>query len=262
MSLNFTAARARNAGWRALLEQMPDVDCVQFVDGDCVIERGWLHAAREFLAVNQDYAVVGGRLRERFPENSIYNYMCDLEWDTPVGEAKSCGGISMMRLDALKSIGGFRSELIAGEEPELCVRLRKAGWKIYRLQDNMAWHDAAMTRFGQWWRRTVRGGHAFAEGAWLHGSTPERHWVKETTRAMFWGLAWPLVVVILAWWASSWALMLLLSYPLQVARLSRHPGGWRRALFLVLGKFAEAWGALTFYKSLLFRQKRQLIEYK
>lgn len=151
MSLNFTAARARNAGWRALLEQMPDVDCVQFVDGDCVIERGWLHAAREFLAVNQDYAVVGGRLRERFPENSIYNYMCDLEWDTPVGEAKSCGGISMMRLDALKSIGGFRSELIAGEEPELCVRLRKAGWKIYRLQDNMAWHDAAMTRFGQWW---------------------------------------------------------------------------------------------------------------
>ena len=262
MSEPFTAARARNEGWRALLQMAPNVEFVQFVDGDCALAEGWITTAYGFLNTRQEYAVVAGRLRERFPDKSIYNRMCDEEWNTPVGDAKSCGGIAMIRLVALEKAGGFRPDLIAGEEPELCVRLRRAGWKIHRLPDDMAWHDAAMTRFGQWWRRTVRGGHAFAEGAWLHGSAPERHWVKETTRALFWGLAWPLAVVLLAGWVSPWALSLLLAYPLQVARLSRHPGGWRRALFLVLGKFAEAWGALTFYKSLLFRRERQLIEYK
>jgi len=262
MSTPFTAARARNEGWRALLQWAPHVEYVQFVDGDCTVAEGWMTAAYEFFKSHPEYAVAAGRLHERFPERSIYNRMCDLEWDTPVGDAKSCGGIAMMRVAALKQVGGFRAQLIAGEEPELCLRLRLAGWKIHRLANDMAWHDAAMLHLGQWWRRAVRGGHAFAEGAWLHGSAPERHWVRETARALFWGAAWPLAVLLLAWLASPWALGLLVAYPLQVARLSRNLGGWPRAFFLVLGKFAEAWGAMTFYKNLLLRRQRPLIEYK
>lgn len=262
MSIPFTAARARNEGWRALLEKAPNLDYVQFVDGDCAVIANWLPAAQEFLANHQGYAVVAGRLRERFPEKSIYNRMCDREWNTPVGDTKACGGIAMIRLDALVQVGGFRTDLIAGEEPELCVRMRQAGWKIHRLDHDMAWHDAAMTRFGQWWRRTVRGGHAFAEGAWLHGAAPERHWVRETARALFWGGVWPLLVLMLAIWLSPWAWGLLLAYPVQVFRLSRLPGGFLHAIFMVLGKFAEAWGALTFYKHQLLRKRSRLIEYK
>ena len=93
----------------------------------------------------------------------------------------------MMRTAALEAVGGFRDDLIAGEEPELCVRLRAKGWRIWRLDTEMALHDAAMTRFQQWWRRTMRTGYAFAQGAYLHGARPERHWIWESRRAWLWG---------------------------------------------------------------------------
>src|SRR5690349_18516545 len=38
----FTAARARNAGWRRLVQLYPDIRYVQFVDGDCEVVEGWL----------------------------------------------------------------------------------------------------------------------------------------------------------------------------------------------------------------------------
>ena len=37
-----------------------------------------------------------------------------------------------MRVEAFEAVGGYRAQLIAGEEPELCVRLREIGWKIWR----------------------------------------------------------------------------------------------------------------------------------
>lgn len=57
----------------------------------------------------------------------------------------------------------------------------------------------------------------------------------------------------------------LLAYPLQVARLAlRGEGaarGWR-ALFLVLGKFPEAQGALRYARLALLNRRGGLIEYK
>lgn len=258
----FSAARARNEGWRALLHIAPGVEFVQFIDGDCAVVSDWIEKAEAFLRSHPHVAAVAGRLRERFPDVSVYNRLCDIEWDGPLGDVDACGGIVMMRVAALQEVDGFREDLIAGEEPELCVRLRKAGWTIHRLEADMAWHDAAMTRFGQWWKRTVRGGYAFAEGAWLHGAPPECHWVKETLRAMLWGAAFPVGILCLALFVSSWALLLLLVYPLQVARLARGPGGWTGAKFLVMGKFAEAWGAIKFYCDLLLQRRQSLIEYK
>ena len=135
-----------------------------------------------------------------------------------------------------QAVGGFREQLIAGEEPELCVRLRGAGWRVHRLAAEMALHDAAMTRFAQWWRRTMRGGHAFAEGAWLHGMGRERHWVRETLRAIFYGGVFPLSVLLPA---RSWAVvLLLLGVPVQVLRLARQRG-FTRAFYLVLARFPE-----------------------
>ena len=191
LALPFTAARARNAGLAVLAEDPPEF--VQFVDGDCEIEPGWIDSALAFLAEHPEVAVVCGRRRERDPARSIYNRLADAEWDTPVGEAVACGGDAVMRHDAVAAIGGYRAALIAGEEPELCLRLRRAGWKIWRLDAPMTRHDAAMTRFSQWWRRSRRAGHAFAEGAMLHGGGPERHWVGETRRALLWGAVLPMV---------------------------------------------------------------------
>lgn len=262
MTVPFTAARARNEGWRALLKLAPGLEFIQFVDGDCVVADDWLDKAQAFLQQHTQHAVVCGRRREKFPERSIYNRLCDLEWDTPVGDAKACGGDALMRVSALQQVGGYRDDLIAGEEPELCVRLRQVGWKIHRLGAEMTLHDAAMTRFAQWWKRSKRAGHAFAEGAWIHGAPPEKHWVKETLRALLWGAVLPAVLVLLVLVLSPWALCLFAVYPLQIWRLRHLPGGWAQALFMVLGKFPEAAGVCQFAWKRLLHSPSMLIEYK
>lgn len=267
MAQPFTAARARNEGFARLQMVLPGLRWVQFVDGDCEVVPGWLGSAHAFLLAHSQVAVVCGRRRERFPQASIYNLLCDLEWDTPTGEARACGGDALMRADALGAVGGYRAGLIAGEEPELCVRLRAAGWKVWRLGHEMTLHDAAMTRFGQWWRRSLRAGHAYAEGAFLHGAPPERHWLRESRRAWLWGLGMPLLILLACVAFGPWALLLSLVYPLQVLRLARRGARAPRentlqALFLVLGKFPEMLGQLKFWWQRLRAAQSTLIEYK
>lgn len=258
MAQPFTAARARNAGLGAL---GPGVELVQFLDGDCVIQPGWIDAAQDFLAGHPEVAVVCGRRREEQPGASLYNRLVDREWDTPIGAARACGGDALMRRAPLDAAGGYRESLIAGEEPELCLRLRRAGWKVWRLDREMTRHDARITRFGQWWRRSIRAGHAFAEGAWLHGRGPERHWVAETRRVVIWGLALPVTAILLGAVLTPWALLGLLAYPAQILRLAAQ-GGWSWAVFTVLGKFAEAWGVLRFWVGRLRSRPAGIIEYR
>lgn len=267
LRIPFTAARARNEGFAALLRSEPGLHWVQFVDGDCEVAPRWLATAQPFLQQHADVAVVCGRRRERFARQTPYNLLCDMEWDTPVGEAKACGGDALMRVQAFDAVGGFRPGLIAGEEPELCVRLRAAGWKVWRLDAEMTLHDAAMTRFSQWWRRSQRAGFAYAEGAQLHGGPPERHWVQESRRAWLWGLGVPLVVVLACLVLGAWGLLVLAVYPLQVVRLARRgqrtpKENWLQAVFLVIGKFPEMLGQLKFWRQHLLAGKSTLIEYK
>lgn len=258
MGQPFTAARARNAGLDRLAADPPDL--VQLVDGDCALQPGWIANAAAFLAARPDVAVVCGRRRERRPQESIYNRLCDAEWDTPVGEALACGGDALMRFAALRAAGGYDPALIAGEEPDLCLRLRRAGWRIWRLEAEMTLHDAALHRFGQWWRRTRRAGHAFAEGNARYGAAPERHWRRETRRAVIWGAGVPLAAG-LAGLIHPAGLLILLAWPLQVLRLWPRLGAGP-AVFSVLGKMAEAQGAIGFYLGRLRGRRRGLIEYK
>jgi len=258
MGLPFTAARARNAG---LAQLAAEVDLVQFLDGDCTLQEGWLTQAQAFLAARSDVAVVCGRRREIYPNASVYNGLIDDEWDTPVGEALACGGDALMRVKALRTVGGYRDDLIAGEEPEMCLRLRQAGWYIWRLDAEMTAHDAQILTFSQWWQRTKRAGHAFAEGAALHGAPPERHWVAQTRRALVWGALGPAAILFLTALFGPWWLLAALFYPLQMMRLARR-GGWAWAVFSVIGKFAEARGALGYYWRQLTGGKNRLIEYK
>jgi len=265
----FTAAWARNTGWRRLLAIEPAVDLIHFLDGDCEVIDGWLEAAEQFMSTRPDVAVVCGRRRERAPGASIFNLLCEVEWNAPKGEVKSCGGDALFRRTVLERTGGYRDSLIAGEEPELCVRIRAQGGTVWRLDRDMVWHDAAMTRWSQWWRRSKRAGHAFAEGAWLHGDAPEHHYVAEQRRALVWGAALPLFIAV-AGMINAWALLLAAVYPLQVVRLGLRPTAssveagatWPRAFFLVAGRFPEAAGALLFHWRRLRGRASTLIEYK
>lgn len=257
----FTAARARNAGLARLRDTGPRPRFVQFIDGDCTLQPGWLPLALGFLDSHPQAAVACGRRRERFPEASVWNRLCDAEWNTPPGRARSCGGDALMRMAALDQVGGYNPGLIAGEEPEMCVRLRAKGWEVWRLEAEMTLHDAAMTRFSQWWKRMRRGGHAAAEGMALHGAPPERHGVATVRRALAWGVGLPLAALAGALAVSPWALLLLLAYPAQVLRLARRVGP-EQALFLTLGKIPEALGVLEYAGRRLAGRPAGLIEYK
>ena len=262
MDQPFTAARARNAGVDALQALPNPPEFVQFIDGDCELQPDWIGTALAFLQNTPEAAVACGRRRERFPEASVYNRLIDLEWDTPTGQAQACGGDALMRMKAVQQVGGFNPGLIAGEEPELCVRLRAAGWQIWRLDAEMTLHDAALSKLSQWWKRNKRAGHAYAEGADLHGAPPERHGVKATRSALIWGAALPLIALALGLLVSPWGFALLLAWPAQVVRLARRSGDWAEAFFLTLGKLPEAQGALEYKWNRLRGVRGGLIEYK
>jgi GT2 family glycosyltransferase len=241
----FTAGRARNEGAAKLREVLPGVDFVQFVDGDCELDPEWIERALSELEQHPRAAVVCGRRRERFPEASVYNRLCDLEWATPVGQTAACGGDFMVRLSAFQQVGGFSPDLIAGEEPDLCFRLREAGYEIWRVDAEMTLHDAAMTEFAQWWKRNLRSGHASAEAWYRRGSWAERHLLKDIVSNVMWSLpvAWPV-----------WPLLFM-----RVYQRSRDPA---YAAFIVLGKLPHSQGQLKFWLDRVRGSGGTLIEYK
>lgn len=270
-SIPFTAARARNEGIARLTQQWEGIRYVQVLDGDCELRDDWVSEAYSFLESNPGAAVVCGRRRERYPDQTVYNLLCDLEWDTPVGQARSCGGDALFRLDAFDEVGGYDPSVIAGEEPELCVRLRHAGHEVHRIGHEMTWHDAAMTRFSEYWKRAKRAGHAYAQGAHMHGAPPERHNVKQTCSALLFGLVMPILAVGFAYWTYGLSVILfLLLLLVQGIRIRRHElvrGRSKReasllARFIIIAKFAHAQGVLLFHWRRLTGQQATLIEYK
>ncbi len=270
LSIPFTAARARNAGFEYLLKLLPNLEYVQFVDGDCQIVKGWLENAVNVLTAHPDVAVACGRRREQFPFNSIYNRLCDIEWDTPVGETSSCGGDAMMRVSAIKAVGGFNSILIAGEEPELCLRLRQAGNRILRIEGEMTLHDAQIMSLRQWWKRSLRAGYAYAQGSWLHGGSLERHWVKESRSIWFWGLGLPILAVVTSWFSGLSILLLFVAYIWLGSKVYKYclgrgltsPDAALYSLYCVLSKFPQVQGQIQFHLLRLLKRQSTLVEYK
>jgi glycosyltransferase involved in cell wall biosynthesis len=196
-SIPFTAARARNQGFKRISEILPNIDFVQFVDGDCEIILGWFDTATSLMREERGISVVCGRLRERFPEHSIYNRLCDIEWNKPAGEVTACGGIAMYRVTDFIQVGGFDPSVAAGEEPELCARLRQLGGKIYRMPNEMALHDAAISHFSQWWRRAVRSGYGGMDVAVrFEKNRGGGTFSGQLRNARLWCICWPLFFLL------------------------------------------------------------------
>lgn len=280
-SAKFTMARARNAGWRTLIDQWPDTEFVHFLDGDCELIASWIDPAMDVLRAEETVAAVCGRRRERFPEASIYNRLCETEWNTPVGEAKSCGGDAIFRRAALDQVGGYNESLIAGEEPEMCLRLRKRGWRIRRIDADMTRHDANILRFRQWWNRSRRGGYGAADVAARTAADPDSGEVlfgSQVRSAMNWalGLCGVLgVAMILAALGFRWiplflvglAIFGVLAQSIRIALGARDRAGSARAaleygLLTMLAKIPQALGIFQYSGDQRARRTSTLIEYK
>ena len=271
LSVPFTAARARNAGLRLVSTPYALV-----VDGDCELVEGFTEAAAAILDARSDVAIVCGQRRERHPEASIYNRLCDLEWSRPAGEVKSCGGDALLRTDAVAEVGRYEDSLIAGEEPDLCRRLRAAGHTIVRTVDAMTWHDAAMTSWRQWWQRSRRAGFAYAEALARHGARR-----RECRSIAAWAVLLPLLTLFammfvgpLALVAAVGLLVVQLGRTFDARRTERaamQQDGfaaeslWHSLLFAagcVAGKLPQAVGMGTYVGRRLAGGRPQLIEYK
>ena len=263
----FTAARARNAGAARLAELAPELEFVQFVDGDCVVADGWLEAAADALLGDPELAVVCGRRRERDPEGSVYNLLCDVEWDGPVGEVDACGGDAMMRWSYLQEVDGFNAALIAGEEPELCYRLRRRGWRVLRLAREMTSHDAAMTSWRQWWLRAQRAGYAYAL---VHAVTRGGIWGRQVRSIFAYAIGIPVVAAVAAVTWTPWAASVMLLPLVTVLRIrareraagrsARAASAW--AWSCVLAKVPGVVGVAACYLDRLRGRRPALIEYK
>lgn len=268
----FSAARARNEGLQQITKDNPSIEFIQFLDGDCTLSSGWLEAAVKVLESDESLAAAFGIVEELAPNKSIYNRLCALEWQSPAGNIQSCaafGGNSMVRVSAFLRVGGFNPQVIAGEDAELAARMLLAKFEIVKLYEPMAKHDANILHFTQWWRRSLRSGHAIGQRAHLHGHSVLKDCMRERTSVLVWGLAVPLFALgglLISFWVSLgfMALYSVLAWKILRYRQKRENSledAIFYAAFIVLGKFPESIGVLRFWKNQLMEDYR-IIEYK
>ncbi len=266
MSVPFTAARARNIGFEALMMHGNPPEAVQFLDGDCILSAGWLERAFEKLQIEDNLGLVTGCQAELKRDITVFNQMSDFEWKRPVGPIKACTGNMMVRVSAFEAVGGFDASLIAGEDDEFCTRMRKAGWHLLRIPDHMALHDGGKMRFVQWWRRAVRTGHAFAQVGQMHPG----YWRRERLRGWVFGLLLPFIAVMGAFFSFAAPTLVVILYAffylktMRGLRLNGLPTHEARthAVFLTLSKFPNVFGMLRYHWFRLCRKQMRIIEYK
>ena len=262
----FTAARARNEGAVELNQHWPDTEFIMFIDGDCELIGGFVSTAVDLLRCDPEVVIVTGRCKEKYPDATIYNRICDMEWNGPIGDIDACGGIFVIRKKAFETIEGFNATLVAGEEPELCMRLGKQDLRIHRVNKDMCFHDADMKSFGQWWRRAVRAGVSYAQVSDIHKDAYQ----AEQRRAWLWGAVLPTLILVAAPLTFGVSFVLISLYAVSFWKtrrdLIRNGAAPRHAAlhaaFLVLSKFPNLAGMLSYHLKRFRRRPVRIIEYK
>lgn len=265
MARPFTAARARAEGFDRLAALARELDYVMFVDGDCEVEPGWLDEAVRFLDEHPGHAVVCGRRRERFPRASLYNRLMDAEWNTPVGDAAACGGDAVFRVRAYREAGGYEPAMVAHEEPELCSRIRRRGWRIARTDIPMTIHDADIRRLAPYLKRAVRAGYGYAQA--LARIEPKRgsNELQLVRRAVQWPVlaCLALALAVLSPILGAVAITpLALSFLRDAWRSPPDLGALRFASLRLASKFAECLGILRWSRDRLLSRSSGAILYK
>lgn len=270
LSIPFTAARARNAGFKQLMSGNEHLHYVQFMDGDCELHPGWVENAVSALAEEESTGIVSGRRHEKFPEASVYNTLMDIEWNTPIGETLAVPGDMCVKVCVFNKIEGFSENIIAAEDDDLCLRTRAAGYKIFRLDASMSHHDANIMHLSQWYKRSKRGGHGYANINHLHGGGPDKYFRRELMSVTAWGGCVPLAFLACLIVAPIVSLVIAALYIAFIARtvVRRAKSGdslqvaFAYGFLIFTGKIPELMGVFEYWKNRILSRKHQLIEYK
>lgn len=261
-----SAALGRNAGWNAA-----DGELILFLDGDTILHPQFVGCALQAMR-DPAVAVVWGHRREAHPEQSIYIRALDLDWIYPPGPSEFCGGDALMRRDVLEKLGGFDATLIAGEEPELCRRIRARGHAILHIDAPMTLHDLAVTRFAAYWKRAYRAGHAYAEVAARFRDSEDPLWRADVRRNLIHGsglLAAPLLLAVSVAWP--WLFAALAGSGLVLFGRTLRRCAWKAesrttrllyALHSHLQQIPILAGQMGYFFDTRAGRRRQLIEYK
>ncbi len=172
-----TPGLGRNQGWRK-----GTAPYVQFLDSDTVLDKHWFSTALQAMFVTNAGAV-RGRRKESNPENSVYNWIADHEWNAPPGPCNMFGGDVLIRREALEATGGYDETLVAGEDPELSQRVQLKGYEIVQLDAPMTLHDLGMTTMAQYLKRAYRTGYGFA-AVGMRAERLEGFWQTELKRIL------------------------------------------------------------------------------
>jgi len=262
------AAKARNVGWRLARGEF-----VLFLDGDTELDAEFVQRALATLADARLCAAWGHR-RESRPEQSLYTRVLDLDWVYPAGRTLYFGGDVLVRRAALAAVDGFDPALKAGEEPELCARLRAEGWEIEHIDAPMTRHDLAVTTFRAWWRRAYRSGIAYAEVADRMRRRGDVLWQHEAARDFRHGLlfvAAPFVLLAALAWSPVAAAALVGLALAFIARTAarcawKAPGRtllhWQYAVFAHAQKIPALFGQLAWRRARRRSAEIGLVEYK
>jgi glycosyltransferase involved in cell wall biosynthesis len=266
-AVRMSAALARNAGW-----QVATGEFILFLDGDTILHPDFIAVALAAMAA-LDVAVVWGHRREMLPQQSVYVRVLDLDWIHAPGDIAFCGGDALVRCAMLAQAGGFDPTLIAGEEPELCSRIRAQGGIIRHLDVPMTLHDLAIDSWSAYWRRAFRTGHAYAEVVQRLKSRGDTMWRRDARKNLVHGAAVavaPLALFLaILWQPLMGALLLALACALLLRTALRC--GWKssdpltRILYALHSHFQQLpimCGQLAYHRDQRRGRQRALIEYK
>ena len=265
-----TGGRARNAGYRLLKKLAPDMEYVQFIDAGGALDPDWIAAAEKFMARRPEVAIIEGAVRDEEGNSAEYLTVSEQRNNETPGEiVMTTSGGAFVRASAFEAAGGFRGDLISLDMEDLCIRQRRRGAHVWRLEANMWVHDAARPRAGHWRRAARRRGFDNAYAMSLHGGPPERHGVMQTVRAVVWGCVFPVLIAVVAGLgalagsvlapmtppmyiaagiiAAGVSVYLLQFLPSVFRRGVFKPSSWRQGFYTVFGRFSEFSGALRYW---------------
>jgi GT2 family glycosyltransferase len=222
-------------------------DFVLFLDGDMELYVGWVEQALALMARMPDVAAVTGRVLDYLP--GIIPQPGDQRagsFDDTLTEVRHGGGAALYRRAVLEQVGTFNPFLLSDEEPELCLRIRHAGYRVVRTNHPISYHYSAprtaiSTLMARWRRHLYMG---YGQTMRYHlGSPLLWAYIKERGFALLTGCG------------------VLLGLGSLVASLITGQWGWFAAwIVLIAGALAlDAWRKRSLYRPIFSLLHRLLI---
>ncbi len=154
-----TAAAGRYTGYKHT-----SGDIVLFLDGDNELCPGWLDAAMEVLRCNDDIAAVAGQIVDLPRSAQHHDPPPDngASGDIQITDVRHGGGAVAYKRSVLEQVGTFNPYIYSDEEPELCIRIRHAGYRVVKINRCSVYHytdpsEKLSTLIGRWKRNLYVG---------------------------------------------------------------------------------------------------------